>query len=37
MIIFRGDSIAAYGEIHEAMKETIDKLCVTVSNRQKNC
>lgn len=37
MIIFRGDSIAAYGEIHDAMKETIDKLCVTVSNRQKNC
>jgi hypothetical protein len=37
MIIFRGNTIPAFSEIQGAMKETIDKLCKTVSDRQKNC
>jgi len=37
MIIFRGNTIPAFSEIQGAMKETIDKLCKTVSERQKNC
>ena len=37
MIIFRGNTIPAFKEIQGAMKETIDKLCMTVNERQKNC
>jgi len=37
MIIFRGNTIPAFIEIQGAMKDTIDKLCMAVTERQKNC
>lgn len=36
MIIFRGNTIPAFNVIQGAMKELINKLSVTVSDRQKN-
>jgi len=35
MIIFRGNTIPEFNVIQGAMKEMINKLCVTVNDRQK--